>query len=154
MCHREPAPACFSTISGTPPLLQAAASSDPAERQASLVEVEADAAAVIRAAHQVRASMVSLDELAAAEAEQALLDLDDTVVVHQADVVVSLPTGEYADSELPVAVRVDGRGHVSVATSSHVRFGPVDGQTQLDVATALRALAQALTGCWQPPEEA
>jgi hypothetical protein len=121
---------------------------------ASLVEVEADAAAVIRAAHQVRAATASLDELAAAEAEQALLDLDDTVVVHQADVVVSLPTGEYADSELPVAVRVDGRGHVSVATSSHVRFGPVDGQTQLDVATALRALAQALTGCWQPPEEA
>jgi len=61
-------------------------------------------------------------------------------------VVVSLPAGEYADSELPVAVRVDGRGRVTAGTSSHVR-GLVDDQTQLDVTTALRALDQALTGC-------
>jgi hypothetical protein len=135
-------------------LFQAAATSDPTERQASLVEVEADAAAVIRAAHQVRAATASLDDLVADDGEQLLLDLDDTVVVQQADVVVSLPTGEYADLALPVAVRVDGQGRVTVTTSSHARFGPVDGQTQLGITTALRALGQALTGCWQPPEEA
>ena len=134
-------------------LFQAAATSDSAERQASLVEVEADAAAVIRAVHQVRAATVSLDDLAAAEAEQAVLDLDDTVVVHQADVVVSLPTGEYADSELPVAIRVDGDGRVTVTSSSHADF-PVDGHAQLGVAAALRVLGQALTTCWDPPEEA
>jgi hypothetical protein len=135
-------------------LFQAAATSDPTERQASLVEVEADAAAVIRAAHQVRAATVSLNDLVAADGEQLLLDLDDTVVVHQADLVVSLPTGEYADLELPVAVRLHGDGRVSVASSSHARFGPVDGQIQLGVAAALRVLGQALTWCWQPPEEA
>jgi hypothetical protein len=135
-------------------LLQAAATSDPAERQASLVEVEADAVAVIRTVHQLLAATVRLDELATAAAEQVLLDLDDTVVVHQADLVVSLPTGEYPDTAVPVAVRVDGGGRVTLASSSHVRFGRVDGQTQLGVTTALRTLGQALTGCWQPPEEA
>lgn len=133
-------------------LFQAAATSDPAERQASLVEVEADAAAVIHAVHQVRAATLSLEDLAAAEAEQAELDLDDTVVVHEADVVVSLPTGEYADSELPVAIRVDGAGRVTVTSGSHAHF-LVDGHAQLDVAGALRVLGQALTTCWQPPEE-
>jgi hypothetical protein len=135
-------------------LFQAAATSDPTERQVSLVEVEADAAAVIRAVHEVRAATASLDELVADAGEQLLLDLDDTVVVQRADLAVSLPTGEYADLELPVAVRLDGRGQVSVASSSHARFGPVDGQIQLGVAAALRVLGQALTACWQPPEEA
>jgi hypothetical protein len=133
-------------------LFQAAATSDPAERQASLVEVEADAAAVIRAVHQVRAATVSLDDLAAAEAEHVLLDLGDTVVVHQADVVVSLPTGEYADSAVPVAIRVDGDGRVTMTSSSHAYF-LVDGHAQLGVAAALRVLGQSLTTCWQPPEE-
>jgi hypothetical protein len=135
-------------------LFQAAATSDPTERQVSLVEVEADAAAVIRAVHEVRAATASLDELVADAGEQLLLDLDDTVVVQRADLAVSLPTGEYADLELPVAVRLDGRGQVSVASSSHARFGPVDGQIQLGVAAALRVLGQALTACWQAPEEA
>jgi hypothetical protein len=134
-------------------LLQATATSDPAERQAGLAEVEADAAAVIGAVHQVRAATASLDELAAAELEQRLLDLDDTVVVDHAALAVTLPTGQFADSGLPVRVGMDGQGRVTVTSSSHPRFGPVDGPTQLGVAAALRTLGHALTVCWQPPEE-
>jgi hypothetical protein len=133
-------------------LLQAAATTDRAERQAGLVEVEADA--VIRAVHRLRAAMAGVEELAASEVEQRPLDLDDTVVVDQADLVVTLPTGEFADSALPVAVGVDGHGRATVASNRHARFDPVDGQAQLGVAAALRALGQALTGCWQPPQKA
>jgi hypothetical protein len=132
-------------------LLQAAATTDQAECQAGLMEV--DAAAVIRAVHRLRAAMAGVEELTISEVEQRLLDLDDTVVVDQADLVVTLPTGEFADSGLPVAVGVDGHGQATVASSRHALFEPVDGQVQLGVAAALRALGQALTGCWQPPPQ-
>jgi hypothetical protein len=135
-------------------LLQAAATSDPVGRLAGLVEVEADAAAVIRAAHRLRAAMASMDELAAAELEQHLLDLDDTVVVDHADLIVTLPTGEFADSALPVAVGMHGHGRMTVTGSSQLRIDPVDGQAQLGVAAALRALGLALTECWHPAAEA
>jgi hypothetical protein len=86
--------------------------------------------------------------------KQHLLDMDDTIVVDHADLVITLPSGELADSELSVAVGLDGQGQVTVTSSSHAPFGPVEGQTQLGVAAALRALGQALTDCWQPPQEA
>jgi hypothetical protein len=95
--------------------------------------------------------MCSVEELGAAEAELRMLDLDDTILVQRADLMVALPTGEFADTAVPVAIGIDRQDRVTV-TSSHARFA-VDGQTQLGGAAALRALGEALTRCWQPPEE-
>jgi len=95
---------------------------------------------------QARADLSHLQDLAAEEHEQrmASVDIEPEAIANSADLEVSLP--DAFGTPARIQIRVDASTGRASWSTPDVELDPIGGRRQLDLTTALRMLAETITG--------